>query len=142
MFYGGPVNARRSALVHAGYSASARGKEVSMIPLPWTADIAIITADQGNFTADGGINLTTFMRVQAVVAGDYNGIWRDIGDVFDIVLLADLSNSTVSIVPVGNPDYPLYGWMKQVPASTPLYSYALSNGGLSTVRTSVRRWVV
>lgn len=73
-----------------------------------------------------------FARVKAAARGFYSGIWRDIGDVFDIANSTDFSNSTVSQVPVGNPDYPLYGWMTQVPGATPLYSYALSNGmGLS-----------
>lgn len=81
------------------------------------------------------------IRVQATAAGFALKIWRDVGDVFDIDSSL-FSDSTVSYVPVGNADYPLYGWMLQVPGSTPLYSYALSNGGLSTVRTSVRRWVL
>lgn len=81
------------------------------------------------------------IRVKAVAAGFALKIWRDIGDVFDIDSSL-YSDSTVSFVPVGNPDYPLYGWMLQVPGTTPLYSFALSNGGISTVRQSVRRWVL
>lgn len=78
------------------------------------------------------------IRVQAVAAGDSGGVWRDVGDVFDIDS-TKFSDATVSYVPVGNPDYPLYGWMLQVPSNTPLVSYALSNGGQSTPRNSVRR---
>lgn len=74
-----------------------------------------------------------FARVKAVQRGQYAGIFRDVGDIFDIANSSDLSDSTVSQVPVGNPDYPLYGWMLIVPNTTPLYSYALSNGGSSTV---------
>lgn len=74
----------------------------------------------------------SFARVQAVQRGQYGGIFRDVGDVFDIANSTDLSDSTVSQVPVGNPDYPLYGWMLVVPTPTPLYSFALSNGGSST----------
>lgn len=81
------------------------------------------------------------IRVKAIAAGCALKIWRDIGDVFDIDSSL-YSDSTVSYVPAGNPDYPLYGWMLQVAASTPIYSYALANGGQSTVRTSVRRWVL
>lgn len=73
------------------------------------------------------------MRVQAVSRGYYNGAWRDPGDVFDLLNPADYSSSTVSLVPVGNPLYPLYGWMLEVPATTPLYSYALSNYGFSSI---------
>ena len=73
------------------------------------------------------------MRVQAVSRGYYNGAWRDVGDVFDLLSPSDYSSSTASIVPAGNPLYPLYGWMQQVPSSTPLYSYALANYGFSSI---------
>lgn len=81
------------------------------------------------------------IRVQAKRAGTTANVWRDVGDVFDVDS-TQFSDSTVSYVPVGNPDYPLYGWMTQVPGTTPLYSYALSNGGMSSVRTHVRRTVL
>lgn len=81
------------------------------------------------------------IRVQAITAGFALSLWRDVGDVFDIDSSL-YSDSTISYVPVGNPDYPLFGWMLQVPGSTALYSYALSNGGLSSIRQSVRRWVL
>ena len=74
-----------------------------------------------------------YARVKAIQRGQYGGILRDVGDVFDIVNASDLSDATVSQVPVGNPDYPLYGWMLVVSGTIPLYSYALSNGGSSTV---------
>lgn len=72
-----------------------------------------------------------FARVKAVTGGQYGGVYRDIGDVFDIQNSSDFSNALVSQVPVGNPDYPLFGWMLQVPGGTPLYNYALANGGQS-----------
>lgn len=74
-----------------------------------------------------------FARVQAVQRGFYAKTFRDVGDVFDIAVAGDLSDSTVNQVPVGNPDYPLFGWMLVVPGTTPLYSYALSNQGQSTL---------
>lgn len=80
------------------------------------------------------------MRVQAKAAGSYNKIYRDVGDVFDLLNTGDLSDSTVSYVPVGNPDYPVYGWMTVVSATTPLFSWASS--GLSSPRLSPRRTVV
>lgn len=86
--------------------------------------------------------ITGSARVQAVQAGFYPEIWRDIGDIFDIADPGDFSDSTVSLVPVGNPDYPLYGWMLSVAANTPLFSYALAYFGLSTSRNAVRRWIV
>lgn len=79
-------------------------------------------------------------RVQAVSAGFYRGDYKDIGDVFDLVNTLDFSDSTASQVPAGNPDYPVYGWMLSVPASTPLFSWAAS--GNSSPRASPRRTVV
>lgn len=80
------------------------------------------------------------MRVKAVIAGFYKGDYRDIGDVFDLANTGDLSDSTVSQVPIGNPDYPVFGWMLVVPSSTPLFSWAAS--GNSSPRSSPRRTVV
>jgi hypothetical protein len=80
------------------------------------------------------------IRVQSVAAGFYRGDYKDIGDVFDLANGGDLSDSTVSYVPVGNPDYPVYGWMLVVPSTTPLFSWAAS--GNSSPRQSPRRTVV
>lgn len=70
-----------------------------------------------------------YARVQATQRGQYGGIWRDVGDVFDIQNASDFSNSTVNY---GSVATPLYGWMLQVPSATPLYSFALASGGAST----------
>lgn len=78
-------------------------------------------------------------RVQAVQAGFYNEDYKDIGDVFDLITGNDFSDSTVSQVPVGDPDYPVYGWMKIVPFNTQLFSWAAS--GLSSPRFGPRRTV-
>ena len=72
----------------------------------------------------------SFARVQAVQRGAYGGIFRDVGDIFDIQNASDFSNSTVNY---GSVTTPSYGWMLQVASATPLYSYALSNGGISTL---------
>jgi hypothetical protein len=66
----------------------------------------------------------SYARVQAVSPGFYGGNYYNIGDVFDIQNAADFQSSAVSTVPPGNPLYPLYGWMKQVPPTTALYSWA------------------
>lgn len=95
----------------------------------FTADSGV-TADTGAFDASGG--LVAFARVQAVAPGFYRGVFRNIGDVFDIYLPQDLSDSTVSSVPVGDPDYPLYGWMLKVGAQAPLTDYSLSTQGASS----------
>jgi hypothetical protein len=79
------------------------------------------------------------VRVRATAAGYFEGVYRDIGDVFDISDTSDFTDSAQSQVPVGNPDYPEYGWMVIVPSSTPLFSFASS--GLSSPRTSPRRTV-
>lgn len=81
----------------------------------------------------------TAIRVQATQACFYRGDYKDAGDVFDIFDPGDFSDSTQSQVPVGNPDYPLYGCMTIVPSTTPLFSWASS--GLSSPRTSPRRLV-
>jgi hypothetical protein len=65
-----------------------------------------------------------FARVQAVAPGQYGGQYRNIGDVFDIANAGDFQSSTVSIVPPGNPAYPLFGWMLQVANNAPLFSWA------------------
>jgi hypothetical protein len=79
----------------------------------------------------------TSIRVQAVAPGFYGRSFRNVGDVFDITPEA-FSDSTVSLVPIGNPDYPLYGWMLQVASTTPLSTYSLSTGqGLSDPYQSV-----
>jgi hypothetical protein len=72
----------------------------------------------------------SYARVQAVQRGQYGGIFRDVGDVFDIQNAADFSSSAVNYGSIATPNY---GWMLQVPSLTPLYSYALANGGNSTL---------
>ena len=82
------------------------------------------------------------MRVQAISSGFYQGDYKDIGDVFDLANTGDLSDSTVSQVPAGNPDYPVYGWMLQVPLTTPLYNWSQATGGASSPRNAPRRVIV
>jgi hypothetical protein len=86
------------------------------------------------------VPLVGAVRVQAVYAGFYKNDYKDIGDVFDIASMSDFSDSSVSFVPPGNPDYPVYGWMKIVPSTTPLFSWAST--GNSSPRQSPRRTVV
>lgn len=115
-------------------------------PILWSADgwPGTWSADgYPGWSADGYIPYgAAAMRVKAVAAGFYNGDYKDIGDVFDIYETTDFSSSTVSQVPVSNPDYPVYGWMTQVPSTTPLFSWALANGGASSPRTSPRRTIL
>jgi hypothetical protein len=79
------------------------------------------------------VNFTmSYARVQAASPGFYGGQFRNIGDVFDVINASEFQSSAVSTVPVGNPLYPLYGWMTQVPNGTNLYSWA-SYGNSSPV---------
>lgn len=82
--------------------------------------------------AFGGSLIPGSLRVKAVVAGFYNGIFRDPGDIFDLLSANDYSDSTATINPPTDPDYPLFGWMLSVAQTTPLYSFALANGGASS----------
>jgi hypothetical protein len=76
-----------------------------------------------------------FARVKATQGGFYAGIWRDIGDIFDIAVAGDFSNSATNY---GSVATPFFGWMTQVPGNTSLFSFALSNGmGLSDPYQSV-----
>jgi hypothetical protein len=84
-------------------------------------------------------NANYLIRVQAVAAGFSGGLYRNIGDIFDVDI-GGFSDSTIATVPPGNPDYPLYGWMLQVPDATPLFSFAAS--GLSTPRNAPRRTIL
>ena len=99
----------------------------------WSAD---------GFITSGSPIIPPPVRVRVVRAGYYAGEYRNIGDVFDIASITDYSDSTMNLVPIGNPDYPLYGWMLQVPPTTPLYNYARVSGSASTARFSPRRTVL
>ena len=109
------------------------------MPQAWTAD-TIATADSPVYTADGSGPGIPVMMVQAVAAGFYRGDYKDIGDVFGIFSPFEFSDSTQSIVPVGDPDYPVYGWMLQVAYSTPPFSWAAY--GNSSPRNAPRRTVL
>lgn len=54
------------------------------------------------------------LLVMAMQDGYYQGLFHPKGDVFYILNAADFSDSSVSLVPPGNPDYPIYGWMQFV----------------------------
>lgn len=71
------------------------------------------------------------MRVQATAPGFYNGRFRNIGDVFDLNTPGDYVAFNVSLVPAGNPNYPMFGWMMQVSSSAALVDQTLVQGGQS-----------
>ncbi|SRR6266478_8046846 len=64
------------------------------------------------------IDIAPTMRVQATAIGDYGGILYGPGDVFDIDSRS-FSDSTIDYAAAGTGG-PFFGWMKQVPNSTPL----------------------
>jgi len=82
----------------------------------------------------------TTVRVQAKAAGFYNNDYKDIGDVFDIKV-QDLSDASVEILNIGDPDYPLFGWMTVVPPGTPLFSLSETGAGIGSIRSAPRRTV-
>lgn len=76
--------------------------------------------------------LQTF-RVQATQAGEYNSEYYDIGDVFDVDV-REFADANIDYS-AGYPASGEYGWMKIVPANTPLV-----NSG-QTIRNKPRRTV-
>lgn len=62
---------------------------------------------------------TPNLRVTAVSAGTYQGLYYVPGDVFDLVNILDYSDSTKNAQPNGAEWAP--GWMLSVPPATPLY---------------------
>lgn len=63
-------------------------------------------------------------RVTAVQPGTYQGLYREIGDVFDLAVGTDYSAYNVNYGP--NAGTPQLGWMMQVPQTTPLFSAVVS----------------
>lgn len=77
-------------------------------------------------------------RVTAVTAGYYNGESYLAGDVFDILFDQDYSDSTVNYDTTGETQ--LFGWMLQVPSTTPLQQQQQSlkqPGATSPLRRTV-----
>lgn len=60
------------------------------------------------------------LRVRAVDSGWYNGVYYQPGDVFDLLSPTDFSDSTVNYGP--NSETTQYGWMTEVPLTTPLFT--------------------
>lgn len=107
---------------------------MSAVPILTESGEQILTESGQALYTEG----TTSMRVQATAPGFYNGIFRNIGDVFDLLQLSDYVPFNVSLVPPGNLLYPLYGWMIQVASTTPLVDYSLSTGGASSPQMETR----
>lgn len=70
--------------------------------------------------------VNTGFRVIAVTAGHYAGVFRTPGDVFDIAQASDYSDSTIDYQPPSS-NTTGYGWMLQVPATTPLFNWLSAN---------------
>lgn len=98
---------------------------------PWTLDGWIAPFGSGGGGGGGGVagsgNMLGLLfplnlelppaqniLVQATADGYYHGLFHPKDDIFYIENITDFSDSSVSLVPVGNPDYPVYGWMRQV----------------------------
>jgi hypothetical protein len=94
-----------------------------------TQGLNYILLGQNGSQAGVAVNSLNFTaRVKAVSEGLYNGIFRNVGDVFDVLTSGDLSDSLLPINAPGDPDYPVYGWMLVVPPTTPLVDQTLSTG--------------
>jgi len=64
----------------------------------------------------------TGFRCVAVQPGTYGGIYHQIGDVFDIAFASDYSAYNVNYGPHSATQQ--FGWMMQVPSTTPLFTLA------------------
>lgn len=80
-------------------------------------------------------------RVQAISAGEYNGQYYVPGDVFDITLASDYSDSTQNYEAGGEEYAP--GWMLAVPSTTPLYQWvSATNSPYFPATDPARRFVL
>ena len=66
-------------------------------------------------------------RVVAVTAGVYQNVFRTPGDVFDLALASDFSDSGIDYQPPSSGTVG-YGWMAKVAPATPLFNWLESNG--------------
>lgn len=80
---------------------------------------AVVAGEPMGLIVSLGAAPTPGFRVEAVTAGMYRGLYYQPGDVFDIFSSADFSDANVNYEISGNEI--AYGWMRQVPSSTPLY---------------------
>lgn len=64
------------------------------------------------------------LRVRAVDSGWYNGVYYQPGDVFDLLSPTDFSDATVDYGP--NSETTQYGWMTEVPLTTPLLTASVA----------------
>lgn len=91
-----------------------------------TFDNSNVTFDNTGYTMDGGTYAPSpGFRVMAVTSGWYGDQFRTQGDVFDLVDGHDFSNYQVNYGPYAETNQ--FGWMMQVPASTPLFDWLSSN---------------
>lgn len=77
--------------------------------------------------------------VRAVAAGIYKGHYKNVGDVFQLDSISDLSDSTVDYF-AGTSDSPVYGWMQVLTYSLNLLEQSQFLTG--TVRDKPRRTVL
>jgi hypothetical protein len=105
----------------ANSTYSYTGSVASLVPvispvslLAWTGSYSIAAQ---NASLIFSIALPGF-RVEAVTAGVYDGVYHVPGDVFDILTATDYSDASVNYDASGLTE--LYGWMTEVPQSTPL----------------------
>lgn len=69
-----------------------------------------------SLTVSSGPPVLNPVWVRAMSQGYYNGHYREIGDVFELLSISDLSNYNADIDP-DTADSPVRGWMLQLPGS-------------------------
>jgi hypothetical protein len=87
-------------------------------PPPWSLLSYQQIQDQFSALANN-IPVAPGFRVMAVTAGMYGGNYYWPGDVFDIVVASDFSDSSVNYE-IGGNEYAT-GWMMKVPSTTPIF---------------------
>jgi hypothetical protein len=106
-----PLQGITVALGGQSFAAATGVIVVTPVSVPLTGQA--IQSSTGTIAAGSGF------RVQATAIGWYNDVYYAPGDVFDIATSADFANYEIDYL-AGQPGSPFYGWMKQVPPSTPL----------------------
>jgi len=114
-FLSTPINLAPSLSVPVGYVISQFPTAGTVVSTPSTPVALLVSS---------GPPVLTPVWVKAVTQGYYKGIYREIGDIFELDSLSDLSSYLVDQVP-GTADSPVYGWMMQLPGNPmPILGYS------------------
>jgi hypothetical protein len=127
-FLSTPITQAPSLLVVKGYVIS-QNPPAGTVETSLNTPVALVISS--------GPPVLTPVWVKAITAGYYKGIYREIGDVFQLDSINDLSNYLVDQDP-GSADSPVWGWMMLL-AGNPMpilgYSSQVRVGSQSPRRT-------